>query len=149
MVKENLHGQVYPSSTGKYIMWYDRPAKNYFVWDGQTTRNITAKIKVPLWNEDFNNPDDPTNYGVMGWHEGDSAVYVYDKYDVWKVDPKGKKNPENYLNKSAGRKSKIITRYVSTDPDQRTIKDEKGILVKRVDDMTKRSEYNVFYLRKK
>jgi dienelactone hydrolase len=145
LVKENLHGFIYPSSTGNYIMWYDRPAKNYFVWDGKTTRNITAKIKVPLWNEDYDNPDDPTPYGVMGWHEGDSAVYVYDKYDIWKIDPTGKKNPENYLNKSAGRKDKIITRYVSTDPEQKTIRDAKGILVRRFNDINKKSCYNVFF----
>ena len=36
----------------------------------KTTRNITAKIKVPLWNEEYDSPDDPTPYGVMGWHEG-------------------------------------------------------------------------------
>ncbi|HVT87087.1 MAG TPA: prolyl oligopeptidase family serine peptidase [Chitinophagaceae bacterium] len=145
LVKENLHGFIYPSSTGKYIMWYDRPAKNYFVWDGKTTRNITTKIKVPLWDEDFNNPDDPTPYGVMGWHEGDSAVYVYDKYDIWKVDPTGKENPENYLNKSAGRKDKIVARYVSTDPEQKAIKDEKGILVRRFNDINKKSCYAVFF----
>ena len=97
LVKENLSGEVYPSSTGKYILWYDRRAKNYFAWDGATTRNITAKIKVPLWNEESEVPEDPNNYGVMGWHEGDSAVYVYDRYDVWDVDP-NKKRYSEYVN---------------------------------------------------
>ncbi len=45
----------------------------------------------------FNNPDDPPPYGVMGWHEGDSAVYVYDKYDIWKVDPFAKFSPKIIL----------------------------------------------------
>ncbi|HND95695.1 MAG TPA: S9 family peptidase, partial [Chitinophagaceae bacterium] len=36
LVKKDLFGQLYPSSTGKYILWYDRQAKNYFVWDGQS-----------------------------------------------------------------------------------------------------------------
>ena len=42
---------------------------------------------MPLWNEEYDSPDDPPPYGVMGWHEGDSAVYIYDRYDVWKVNP--------------------------------------------------------------
>lgn len=145
LIKENLDGINYPSPLGKYMMWYDRPAKNYFVWDGKTTRNISAKIKMPLWNEDYNNPDYPPPYGVMGWKEGDSAVYVYDKYDIWKLDPTGKKNPVNYLNKSAGRKDKIITRYISTDPEKRSIKDATGILVRRINDINKKSGFNVFF----
>ena len=90
LVKKDMLGVITPayiSPTGKYIMWYESKARNYFVWDGKETRNITSKIKVPLWNEEHDSPSDPPPYGVMGWHEGDSAVYVYDRYDVWKVDP--------------------------------------------------------------
>jgi dienelactone hydrolase len=145
LVKENLFGQVYPSSTGKYILWYDRKAKNYFAWDGTTTRNITAKIKWPLWNEDAEVPEDPGPYGVMGWHEGDSAVYVYDKYDIWKVDPNGKLLPINYLNQNSGRKNKIVTRYVSIDPEKKYIKNNESILVRQFNDSTKEAGYNIFF----
>ena len=98
LVKKDLSGVIAPSyisPTGKYIMWYDYKAKNYFAYDGDSTRNITAKIKVPLYDEEYDSPGDPSPYGVMGWHEGDSAVYIYDRYDIWKVDPIGKKNPGN------------------------------------------------------
>ena len=120
LVKENLFGQVYPSSTGKYIMWYDRKARHYFAWDGETTRNITAKIKVPLWNEDYDSPDEPGNYGVMGWNEGDSAVYVYDKYDVWRV----LLSELSVLNisRNLGRQEKISYRYQSSDPEKKYFK---------------------------
>jgi hypothetical protein len=93
LVKKNHDGAVYPSSTGKFILLYDNKARNYFAWDGKGVRNITSKIKVPLYNEENDTPDDPNPYGVMGWHEGDSAVYVYDRYDVWRVDPSGLKQP--------------------------------------------------------
>lgn len=149
LVKENLHGFIYPSSTGKYIMWYDRTAKNYFVWDGKTTRNITAKIKVPLWNEDFNNPDDPPPYGVMGWHEGDSAVYVYDKYDVWKIDLWNRDAVTNYFSYCSGRKDKIITRYVATDPEKRFFKNDDYFLLRRFNEVNKQEQYSVFYPRVK
>jgi hypothetical protein len=45
LVKKDLYGQVYPSSTGRYILWYDRAAKNYFVWDGNKSRNIGRRSK--------------------------------------------------------------------------------------------------------
>ncbi|HNR18318.1 MAG TPA: S9 family peptidase, partial [Chitinophagaceae bacterium] len=85
LVKKDMLGIITPqyiSPTGKYIMWYDSKARHYFIWDGKETKNITQKIKYPLWNEEHDSPSDPSPYGVMGWHEGDSAVYVYDRYDV-------------------------------------------------------------------
>ena len=123
MVKQNLQGQVYPSTTGKYILWYDRPAKNYFVWDGASVKNITAKIAVPLWNEEFDMPDSPNPYGFMGWHEGDSAVYIYDKYDIWKVDVSGKNPPKN-TSMGMGRKNFTTYRYVQLDPEKRKFSNE-------------------------
>ena len=153
-VKEDLFGQVYPSSTGKYIMWYDRKARNYFAWDarpdgeagrGNTTRNITEKIKLPLWNEENDSPDEPNNYGVMGWHEGDSAVYVYDRYDVWKIDLLGQLQSNTITN---SRKYKSVNRYVSTDPEERTIKTNKSFVLRIVNDLTKNSTLQLWDLKK-
>jgi dipeptidyl aminopeptidase/acylaminoacyl peptidase len=138
LVKEKLKGQVYPSSTGKYIMWYDRKAKNYFVWDGVTTKNITAKIKVPLWNEEFDTPDDPGPYGVMRWMEGDSVVFIYDRYDVWKVNADGSGAK---LFTGNGRKSKLAYRYISTDPEERFVKENQELLFRVVDEVTKSNRF--------
>ncbi len=115
LVKENLYGQIYPSSTGKYIMWYDRKAKNYFAWDGTTARTLSAKIKYPLYQEDWDTPDDPANYGVMGWHEGDSVVYVYDRYDIWKLNPADPEKAESLTRFGRGGMDRV--RYFQTDPE--------------------------------
>lgn len=136
LVKENLFGQVYPSSTGKYIMWYDRRAKNYFAWDGTTTRNITSKIKVPLWNEESEVPEDPNAYGVMRWQENDNAVFIYDRYGVWKVSPEGSGNPLLVI---GGRKDKESYRYVQVDPEERFIKINSTVVFRIFNDNTKKS----------
>lgn len=119
LVKKDLYGQVYPSSTGRYIAWYDRRAKNYFSWDGDSTRNITGKIKFPLWNESSEVPDEPGNYGLVKWEENDKHILLYDKYGIWKVDPSGKETP---LLLATGREKKISYRYLQTDPEERFIK---------------------------
>ena len=139
LVKENLYGQVYPSSTGKYILWYDRVAKNYFAYDGNETRNITAKIKVPLWNEEGELPDYPNAYGVMGWHEGDSAVYLYDKYDVWKVFFKTGIDPKVL---TTGRSVKESYRYLRVDTEERFIKNAQPLYF-RVFNQTNKTSYLV------
>lgn len=123
LVIKDLNGFISPqyiSPTGKYIMWYDRKAKNYFTWDGTTTRNITAKIKVPLWNEEYDSPDYPPPYGVMGWHEGDSAVYVYDRYNIWMVEPQSKKSPEKVFISMPI--ANLSYRYIKVDPEERFIR---------------------------
>jgi acetyl esterase/lipase len=143
LVKDNLFGQVYPSSTGKYIMWYDRKAKNYFVWDGAATKNITEKIKVPLYNEEHDTPDEPFNYGVMGWHEGDSAVYVYDRYDVWKINI----GAESVFNKITedGRNLKVKHRYLRVDPDERTITARQRLHYNVINELDKSSGTLIVY----
>jgi len=146
LVKENLFGQVYPSSTGRYILWYDRRAKNYFAWDGKTTRNLTQSIRVPLWNEDSQLPEDANPYGVMGWHEKDSAVYVYDKYDVWRVFLDQAKTEILYKEKQH-RKNKIALRYIRLDPEETFISENQRILFRVFDD--KQKTFNLWLTRLK
>jgi hypothetical protein len=44
----------------------------------------------------------------MGWQEGDSAVYVYDRYDVWKIK---RLLQEGWIMFQEGRKMKTSYRY--------------------------------------
>jgi dipeptidyl aminopeptidase/acylaminoacyl peptidase len=121
LVKENLQGVItasYLSPTGRYIMWYDANAKNYFVWDGKITRNLTENIKTPLYNEEHDSPSEPSPYGVMGWHELDSSVYIYDRYDAWRVYPAGNVNPVN-ISREFGRRDKLTFRYIETDREKK------------------------------
>lgn len=117
LVKKNLNGYYYASTTGKYILWYDNLNKNYFTFDGKQTRNITAGIKVSLSDELNDVPNYPRPYGLMGWQQGDSSVYIYDRYDIWKVDPSGVSAPVNIS--KTGRATNNVYRYVKTDKDER------------------------------
>ena len=133
LIKKDLYGIVYPSSTGKYIVWYDREKKSYFSWDGADTRNITTKIKVPLLDEENDVPDLPSPYGVMGWGKDDSAVFVYDRYDIWQVDPTGETNPLIFEDNQHYRDKKIRIRYIKTDPDEKFISKTDSLLFRLFD----------------
>ena len=117
LVKKNFDGFTFPSSTGKYILLYDRKTKQYLAWDGNAVKTISSKIKVPLYNEDHDSPSDPAPYGIMGWHEGDSAVYVYDRYDIWKISLDASNKTENIL-QGLGRKNKTDLSSVSKRPGE-------------------------------
>ena len=138
LVKKDMIGVITPqyiSPTGKYIMWYDSKARNYFAWDGNTTRNLTEKIKYPLWNEENDMPDDPRPYGIMGWHEGDSAVYVYDRYDVHKVVMS---STVQLLAITEGRAENVEYRYIRTDMEERAIKWEGKNFFRATNKLTKK-----------
>ncbi len=111
-----------PSPEGKYVYWYNATEKNYFTYEVATgiITNISATIKVPLHDEENDVPDLPNEYGVMGWHQGDSCIYVYDQFDVWKIDPLNKILPTN-LNLPFGREKKCVARYLPLDKKERYI----------------------------
>ncbi|HJW17288.1 MAG TPA: prolyl oligopeptidase family serine peptidase, partial [Flavisolibacter sp.] len=139
LIRKNHDGGIYPSSTGKFILLYDAKAKNYFSWNGKELKNITAKITVPLYNEENDVPDDPGPYGLMGWHQGDSAVYIYDRYDVWKVDPAGVSQPVNLT--VSGRRLKNSYRYVKLDEDERFFTHHQPLFFKVQNQVTKQTGY--------
>ncbi len=143
LVKKDLQGIIAPSfisPTGKYIMWYDSKARHYFVWDGTIVRNISQKIKFPLWNEEEDTPDDPPPYGLMGWGKGDSDVYIYDRYDIWQVSV----GTGDAVTTTAGRINKIRFRYVQTDREERTIPDSR--LVRLFNETNKSESLKEWYI---
>ncbi|HMK20430.1 MAG TPA: prolyl oligopeptidase family serine peptidase [Chitinophagaceae bacterium] len=128
LVIKDLNGFISPqyiSPSGKYIMWYDRKAKNYFAYDGKETKNITAKIKVALYDEENDTPDYPSPYGILGWEKGDKMILVYDKYGVWKVNADGTGIPQLMI---GDRKNKRSYRYNRVDPEERFIEPGQNVV---------------------
>lgn len=54
------------------------------------------------------------SYGHGGWSEGDKAFYLYDRYDIWQIDPKGEVPAVN-LTDELGRKENKTFRIVRLD----------------------------------
>jgi len=91
LIQKDLKGNAFPSYTGKYLLIYDERKRLYSAYDAASkkTVSIATDIKHPLYDVDNDVPDDPNAYGVMGWLENDAAVFIYDEFDIWQVDPQG------------------------------------------------------------
>ncbi|MEJ8819537.1 alpha/beta hydrolase family protein [Lacibacter sp. H407] len=128
IAKKIRSGNISPK--GKFVAWFDWKAHQYVAYDVATgkTAVLTKDIKVPLFDEDDDHPDDPPPHGVMGWHENDAALYVYDKFDIWKVDPTGKEKPVCITN-GVGRKKQLTFRYSELDREERFVKDGQTLLL--------------------
>jgi dipeptidyl aminopeptidase/acylaminoacyl peptidase len=140
LVKANGLANFEASPAGKYVYWYDVVAKNYFTYEVSTgnTKNITDKIKVPLYDEENDNPDYPGAYGAMGWSADDKNLLVYDRYEVWKVDPLNGILPAPLIEPlQQARKKKLTYRYVVTDKEERSINLDSLLLFRVFDNNTK------------
>jgi dipeptidyl aminopeptidase/acylaminoacyl peptidase len=137
LIKANLKsGNVQPSVSGNLLLYYDEPAKKYFVYNHATgvTTQIAKDIAAPLYDEENDVPDDPNAYGVMRWTENDQFVLLYDRYDIWQVDPLGK---QKSICLTAGRASKISYRFIATDPDEKFVKNGQELLLRVFDEKDK------------
>ncbi len=142
LIKKEVAGRVYLSPGSKFVLWYDEKAKHYFTWRDGTIRNITAKIAVKLYEEEFDMPDDPYSYGVMGWLTGDLSVLLYDRYDIWQVDPLNVVAPVNIT--ATGRKNKTSYRYLKTDPEEVSIAPVQEVVLKTFNEVNKQSGFAVY-----
>ncbi|MFT6972542.1 MAG: hypothetical protein ACJAXX_003125, partial [Roseivirga sp.] len=88
------------SDGGNYLTWYDGEQQDWMIMDVATSsiRNMTDGMAVSFANELHDSPSLPGSYGAAGWSEKDAAFLIYDRYDIWKFDPKGKSAPENLTN---------------------------------------------------
>ena len=85
--KEHFGATVSPG--GNYILYFDEDDDNWYtvrVSDGLKT-NITKGLGVKFQSETDDRPEHPSPYGQAGWTEGDKSVLLYDRYDIWEVNP--------------------------------------------------------------
>ena len=147
LIRKDFKGNVFPSYTGKYLVAYDEKKKSYSAYQADTKQLITiAKdIQHPLYDIDNDVPDDPNAYGVLGWLENDEAILVYDEYDIWQVDPQGKK-PSVCITGGLGRKNKITYRNIILDKEEKFYKKGQQLLFNAYNNTDKTSGLNWYHL---
>ncbi len=110
------------SPLGRYLYWYEPSDSSWHAMPtkGGANLNLTRKIGVPFYNEDNDVPSLPDSYGSAGWVEKDSYLLVYDRYDIWQLDPTGKKAALN-LTDNYGRSNTVRLRYEQLDEEEKFI----------------------------
>lgn len=139
LISKDFKGNLLSASySGKYLLFYDEHKPGYFVYNSATKKTyaVAKDIKTALNDEENDVPDDPNAYGIVKWMENDKYVLVYDKYDVWQVDPEA---VEKSISLTSGRKEKIEMRYVNTNPDERFIRPGQKMLMRLFDEKDKSS----------
>ncbi len=92
----------------------------------RTLMNISSKLTFPVYNELWDFVGSPSKYGHGIWLNNDEGFIVYDRYDIWQLDPEGIKPPINITN-GYGRKHNIRLRLLY---DDKTLWDFNPVLKK-------------------
>ena len=125
------------SPRGRYAIWWDLQQRNWFAYDvwEEKVINLTGGIDTVFWNEKDDHPAWPDPYGLGPWMNGENAILLYDRYDIWQVnlaDGKATKLTD-------GRAQKRTYRYLPTKDSEAdpTIGPAETIYLSVFDETTK------------
>jgi dienelactone hydrolase len=121
LINSGMMGRYYISPHGNYVLWFDLKQQSWFCYTIATGQkiNLSKSTGTSMGDELNDVPGYASAYGVAGWTEGDKRVFIYDRYDIWSIDP-ATGDTFNFTN-GIGRKNKLIIRYNQTDPEQKFI----------------------------
>jgi len=139
-ILKKVPAYVLMSPKGEYAYGYDAVDSTWFTYsiNSQKRTNLT-KGKV-FYNELNDSPNHPWAYGVAGWTERDEAILIYDRYDIWKFNPKTGQN-ERLTN---GRETKTTYRYQKLDDEERSIDENSNWILSLFNETTKHSGFYQF-----
>ena len=128
------------SPSGRHYAFYDSQRKLWRCIDLKTKkqRDLTKDIPHPLYDEIHDRPYPAAPYGTAGWLKDESAILVYDKYDIWKAPIDGKTTP-TCVTEEQGRKHKLVFRRLKLDREERGIPANAELLLSTTNEKTKAS----------
>ena len=113
-IREMISGQAQLSPEGRYVAFYDRGRWYGYATTTGKTADLTGSIAgVSFEQETWDTPSIPSAWGIAGWTKGDKSVLIYDRWDIWEIDPAGVK-PAVMVTDSVGRTRSLVLRLVPT-----------------------------------
>lgn len=142
LVRKDVPGSPQLSSAGKYIFWYDSRDSSWVSYDIKRASfsNLTKEIPTAFYDELHDSPSLPSSYGAAGWLKDDAAFLVYDRFDIWRVDPTGKVQPIN-ITQSQGKGSGVVFRRERLDLLEEGIDPTRPLVLSAFDEKTKRNGF--------
>lgn len=138
-VRLQLKGNANLSPLAHYVYWFSLPDTAWFAYNIKTEKTNLLSKGIRTADEEDDHPDYPPAYGLAGWTKDDQHMLVYDRYDIWMLNPNNIEAPVNLT--KIGRKEKIRFRYLRLDNEERFIDPDKEVLLSAFNETTKASGY--------
>lgn len=147
-LKTNIRANIRPSPAGKYIYWYNYTDSSFYSYDIKTEKEfkLTNPRTIICYNELNDVPNIAPPYPVAGWLKDDNAFLIYDRYDIWSLDPSAKNEPVNLtLN---GRKNRVTYRLININYDKEYIDPSEMQYLSAFNEVSKESAFYRINLQK-
>jgi dipeptidyl aminopeptidase/acylaminoacyl peptidase len=128
------------SPKANYVYGYNDIDSTWFAYKIDSNQYKELTKGRPFYDELNDSPDYPNSYGIAGWTENDTHMLVYDRYDIWKINPETGES-KNLTN---GRESKTVYRYLKIDKEERFINPKSNWLLSAFKETTKDEGYVEF-----
>lgn len=121
-----MSGRPALSPAGKFIVWYESVDSIWQAYDiaQDKTVDLTNNDAHSFYDELNDRPMHPSSYRSGGW-TADEHLLIYDRYDIWKVDPSGARVMERI---SDGREDLLVSRIIPLDRNDPYITSENSLL---------------------
>ncbi|HEX3927430.1 MAG TPA: prolyl oligopeptidase family serine peptidase [Gemmatimonadales bacterium] len=145
LIRKKISGSAQLSVDGKYIAFFDEGHWYSYAIATARTTDLTGGVKGVAFDqsETWSTPDTPAAWGIAGWTKGDHSLLVYDRFDIWELDPAGMRAPV-MVTDSLGRREHLTLRIIAgldRDPDERAIDPAKPLMLSAFNVDTKASGF--------
>ncbi|MEM9991144.1 MAG: prolyl oligopeptidase family serine peptidase, partial [Bacteroidota bacterium] len=137
-----IRGNAKINPKGDYAYWYSTPDTAWFAYhfDTEKLEQLTTARKHYGYDEQNDRPMHPYPVGEAAWTQ-DGYFWVYDRYDIWQLDPSNQQPPKRL---TKGRENNKVYRYVDLDKEEKLIDQTKTVLLSVFDKNTKGSGYAIY-----
>ena len=123
------------SPDGRFVVYFDDEAKAWYRINPETFKvdNITETIDYPVYDELHDKPLPAFPYGLAGWSKDGRYAYIYDRFDIWRVDMNDFSKTICYT-KGVGRQEGIVLRFLNVySIEELTIDESKPVYLELLD----------------
>ncbi|WP_406672303.1 prolyl oligopeptidase family serine peptidase [Natronospira sp.] len=125
------------SPAAGYVNWWDREQQSWFAMDleSRDVVDLGAEIDHPLGDHTNDRPFADNPQGRAGWLADDAGFILYDRHDLWLVDPAN--GNARSLSHEKGRERGWRYRFVDLDPDEAAIDPDAPLLLTAFDEASR------------
>lgn len=140
-LKTGFRGRMQPSRGGNYLVWFTAADSSWYSirMSDKKEMRITSPGQIVVASETNDVPNPPGSYGIAGWLDDDASVLIYDRYDLWRVDPAGQSAPVRLT--TNGRERSIVYRMIRLDGGRESLSRNEKITLSGHNDITRGEGY--------
>lgn len=148
LVVEKVRASGRLSPEGRFITWFDPEKRQWFAMSTRDRKPVLMSrgANVQFANELHDTPSAPRSYGIAAWLKGDDAVLVYDRFDLWKLDPSGRAKAARL---TSGRGDQLRYRYQRLDSEERAVDPASPLMLSVFNEQTKATGFSRLQLGEK